>query len=173
MARWRLTAGHYLNVPDIEWDYKEVDSATGRQVRKVFQVPLLLDPLNPGNSQQDFNYPGEYIVCHEGKGERRDIVFFGPPTPEMEPLDDEAKAISAVEAKNWKHNVSPGEDYGEAMIRGFQRQMDEIFAGKAVQAAGPVSAGQVSKSDFEALQEQVAALMARNAELENRSERRD
>lgn len=100
MARWRLTAAHYLKVPGTEWEYKEVDMTSGRQARKVFPVPLHLDPNNPS----DCNYPGDIIV-KQGKGEPRDIIFEGPPTPDMEPLDDEAEAISAKWREKWSHPI--------------------------------------------------------------------
>src|SRR5712664_1979266 len=75
MARWRLITGHYLNVlidgSPAEWEYKETDRNTGKQARRIFPVPVLLDPNDPA----DHNHPGEIIVCHEGAGDRRDIIF--------------------------------------------------------------------------------------------------
>lgn len=171
MARWRLTGAHYLNVPGVEWEQRETDTDSGQQVRKVYPVPILLDPLNPGNCQRRFNHPDGYVVCWEGKGDRNDIIFVGPPTPEMEPLDEEAEAISKVESKKWVNKPESGQDYGEAMIQAFQRQMDQIFSSGNTAPAN-VSAGSVSKADFEALQAQVAALMARNAELEATQDKR-
>lgn len=100
MARWQLTEPHYLNTPDSKWEFETKDRTTGRSVRKQFAVPLHLDP----NIESDWNYQerignnmvdGSIIVCYEGKGEPKDIVFTGAPTPGMLPLDDEAKEISA------------------------------------------------------------------------------
>lgn len=100
MARWMLTEAHYLNVPGNLWEQQITDRATGRPVRKQFPVPLHLDP----NIESDWNYKeqvgnnvidGKIIVCHAGKGEPKDIVFEGEPSPGMLPLDDEAKTISA------------------------------------------------------------------------------
>ncbi len=100
MARWQLTEPHYLNTLGSKWEFETKDRATGRSIRKQFPVPTLLDP----NIEGDWNYrdavgnnmvDGSIIVCWEGKGEPRDIVFEGPPTPGMLPLDDEAKEISS------------------------------------------------------------------------------
>ena len=96
MARWKLIEAHYLNVPGTTWEAKEVDRSTGRQVKKVFNVPLYLDPKD----EADWNYrreqdpdlqDGGIIVCLAGKGRPRDIVFEGDPTPCMIPLDDEGR----------------------------------------------------------------------------------
>src|SRR6266705_1767114 len=102
MARWRLRTGHYLNVPGTEWEYKETDRTTGKTGRKVFAVPMLLDPNDPA----DHNYPGEIIVASaEDRAFPRDIIFLGDPTPDMEPIDDEAEAISEALASKWVHPI--------------------------------------------------------------------
>lgn len=106
MARWKLATAHYLNSPGTEWAYMEVSRTTRRQERRVFTVPLLIDPQDPiswtnrwGTKDDE---EGECIVCHEGKGERTDIVFTGDPTPDMIPLDEEAEKLSASFAAKWK-----------------------------------------------------------------------
>lgn len=100
MARWQLTEPHYLNTKDTKWEFETKNRTTGRSERKQFNVPTHLDP----NIESDWNYQdrignnivdGKIIVCWEDKGEPKDIVFEGPPTPGMLPLDDEAKQISA------------------------------------------------------------------------------
>lgn len=102
MARWRLTAPHYLKVPGTEYEYKETDQTTGRQGRKVFQVPLWLHPDDPGSQ----NYPGEVIVTNkEDRAFPRDYLFVGPPTPDMEPLDDEAEKLSDSMRERWTHPI--------------------------------------------------------------------
>src|ERR1700722_1854222 len=94
--RWRLTNSHYLKVfalPDgtrCEWEHKETSRETGRSVRKLYPVPILLNPSDPA----DCNYPGEIIIAHAVDGAhnlQQDIVFEGPPTQEMEPLNDAAQ----------------------------------------------------------------------------------
>ena len=153
MARWRLTAPHYINVPGTEWEYKETNRDTGRQGRKVFEVPLHLDPDQPA----DQNYPGEVVVCHEGKGQARDIVFLGEPTPDMEPIDDEARKLSDSLRHKWIHPIeSLGSQgvYGEGLIEAFQREIAKISAGQNVSTKG------IDPAEFAKLQAQVVELTA-------------
>lgn len=140
MARWKLMTAHYLNVPAEEWEYTENDRTTGRPKRLKFNVPRLLDPNDPsawtnrwGNKD---NEAGEIIVCHEGAGEERDVVFLGDPTPDMVPIDDEAKEISAAFEFRW--NSRPEDDagqYSQSLIDRFQVQMAEVSA-KPVEVPG-------------------------------------
>ena len=156
--RWRLLQPHYLNVPGTEWEYKEVDRTSGKQARKVYEVPLLLNPNDPN----DYNYPGEIIVCHEGKGQRQDIVFVGPPTPDMEPIDEEAKMLSASMEKGWVHPIESLPEqggYSQSLLTDFQRQLSEAMAN------APVRNAAVSKDEFEELKKQMAELMAQNKAL--------
>lgn len=164
MARWRLINAHYLNTVDNQWEYKETDRTTGRQARKTFDVPRLFDPNDPA----DHNYPGEVIVCHEGKGQGRDYPFFGPPTPEMEPLDDEARAISDSERHKWVHPIEslPGQGFNDGLLASFQQQIAALAAGQAASATAPLPVSIVDPSAFAQMQEQVAALIAQNAELQ-------
>lgn len=167
MARWKLMNNHHLRTIGNEWEYKEIDRTTGREVRKRIEVPRYLDV----NDQHDWtnswgnkdNQEGEIIVCHEGKGDSRDVVFFGDPTPDMMPIDDEAKAISATFEKRW--NYSPETDfinagYSQSLIDNFQRDM-------ADKAAAPV--------EIPGLSDLVAAMVESNkntAELIKASARR-
>ena len=105
MARWRLTQKHYLMVPGTQYEYREANNA-GRQIRKVFDVPLFLDPDYP----PDHNYPGEIIVAYAGTTMTKDIIFTGPPTADMTPLDDEAKKISEEYMSTWGN---PSDDMGD------------------------------------------------------------
>lgn len=95
MARFRITDidnnGHYLKTdPPTEWEQVEVDQKTGKQGRHRYVVPMFLDPKDPGT----FNYPGEIIVSTKADPMYpRDIVFLGPPTQGMEPLDAEAEVL--------------------------------------------------------------------------------
>lgn len=159
MARWRLTAAHYLNVPGTEWEYKETDQNTGKQARRVFTVPALLNPNDPS----DCNYPGEIIVAWKDKGQGRDIIFIGEPTPDMEPLDDEASAVSNKLRPKWVHPVESlsGNGFSGDLIAMLEKQMTLALKNQPTN----VSAAGVSQEDFAKLQAQVAALMAQNAAL--------
>lgn len=164
MARWRLMSAHYLQVPGTEWEYKETDRVSGKQGRKVYIVPAYLNP----NDAPDHNYPGEIIVCHSGKGQSRDIEFIGPPTPDMEPLDDEATALSDAMRPLWNHPINslPGQGFSDSLLASFEKQLTEIMN----KSAKPIIGG-VDPTAFAELQVQVQVLMARNAELESRGRR--
>jgi hypothetical protein len=169
MARWKLKDGHYLNVPGIEWEYKESDRETGRQARKIYEVPLYLNPRN----REDWNYPQDEAIIVANKFDKahpRDHVFVGEPTPDMEPIDDEAEAItkSFIDAGKWKHPIENlNMTYSQSMLTEFEQAIALHLAGMAKQAPAPnVSVASVDPSDFKKLQEQVAALMERNAQLE-------
>jgi hypothetical protein len=162
MARWRLTQPHYLNVPGTEYRYEETDRETGEAARSVFAVPRFLHPENP----RDCRSPEGCVVAYKGSHARGDWVFEGKPTPDMEPLDDEARKISEGFAAEWKHPIDSMESQGgfaEALLQKLSKQLDAAFAGAKGNA---VSVGGVSAEEFAKLQEQVGALMAKNAELE-------
>ncbi len=138
MARWKLTEKHYLNVPGTKWEHQQIDRSTGRPIRKTFNVPLFLDP----ESEQDWNvregYDGYISVCHEGKGNDRDIIFVGDPTPGMLPLDDEAKAITSQ--FSWTptqgtDDQSKENSYTQKLLLGMIDQMSDAQA-RATQAQG-------------------------------------
>lgn len=157
-ARWRLTAPHYLNTGATEWEYKETDRSTGKQVRRVFQVPTYLHPDDPGdwNYRQDKDN-GEIIVANAENENSRDIIFTGDPTPDMVPLNDEAKAISASFAKKWIHPIeSLDRTYGDKLVEGFQSALAELQTGQA--KAAPVEG-------MSELLAAMTAMMKQNQEL--------
>ncbi len=95
MARWKLTEPHYLKVPGTKWEYTMQNRTTGKPQRKVFDVPLYLNPEDEGDWNVREGYDGYIAVCHEDKGLPSDIAFIGDPTPGMVPLDDEARELTA------------------------------------------------------------------------------
>lgn len=142
MARWKLTASHYLNVPGETWEYVENDRKTGRPKRTSFPVPRLLDIGDPTcwNNVVAFdnhNKPevGEIIVTNKASKEfPHDIVFLGDPTPDMAPVDDEAQAISDtfIQAGKWKHPIEGMEaSFGDHLIVGFQAELAKAQAANA------------------------------------------
>ena len=171
--RWRLTSPHYLNVPGVEWNYNEVDRKTGKQVTRRFPTPSLLDPNNPGDwnivsirNQAGGPEEGQIIVGWEGKCLDTDIIFkgadwksHGAPTPDMVPLDDEAKAESAKYLKQWNMPTdgSPIPDNSSELI--LNRLQAEFKA---------VSEATNKPQQIEGLTEMLAAMtaiMKQNAEL--------
>ena len=167
MARWRLNDKHYIYVEGTECEYVETDQETGKRARKIYEVPRFLDPKDP----KDHNYPGEIVVSHLPNG--RDYIFHGDPTPDMEPLDEEAKAISDKLRPRWREPFSEldmyfmsEQNYSQSMLRMNERLLDNA----ARQA--PQSLGGVTREDFEKLQEQVAALLEQNAKLQEKAARR-
>jgi hypothetical protein len=167
MARWMLKDAHYLSVPGIEWEYKENDRETGRSARKVYEVPLYLNPT----WTQDWNDPDGIVVSNRyDAAHRRDVVFTGPPTPDMEPLDDEATSISNEHRADWKHPIeSLNMTYSESRLSDFEREIAQLMATKMVQSDKPlpnVSIKGVDPKKFEELQEQVKQLMDLNAVLQ-------
>ncbi len=164
MARWKLRCPHYLNVPGTEYDYKETSELTGKSKRVIFEVPCLLNT----NDQSDFNYPelGAIIVAHgDGKHEPRDIIFVGPPTPEMEALDDEAEAISASLAASWIPPVDSLPAQGNGSLSDEAKLMMREFAGMIGEKLNGQnqSVAAVSVEDFEAMKKQLAELTAQLA----------
>jgi hypothetical protein len=140
MARWKLMTAHYLNVPGEQWEYMENDRRTGRPQRTKFDVPRLLDPKDPtcwtNRWGSKDNEDGEVIVCWEGKGDSHDIAFFGDPTPDMVPVDDEAKEISAKFEVRWNSRPEDSAgDYSQSLIDRFQIQMAEASS-KPVEVPG-------------------------------------
>jgi hypothetical protein len=126
-----------------------------------------LDPKNAA----DWNYPQDESIIVADKfdpAHPRDIVFRGPPTPDMEPLDDAAQAVSDAERKNWIHPIEAlNMTYSESRLSDFERQIAELMAkGVPKMSAPALSLSGVDPADFERLQQQVATLMERNAELE-------
>jgi len=138
MARWKLATPHYLHCVDAtEWEYQETDRGSGRQIRKKFTVPRYVDPKDPMDWTNRWgpqgNTEGEVIVCLPNKGERHDLAFLGDPTPDMIPVDDEARAISAGFEDRWKFKPDtdmPG-NYSQSIVDRFEEAMASAQANQA------------------------------------------
>lgn len=160
MARWRLMTPHYLNIIDpdsgepTEWVYAETDRTTGKARRKVYHVPQLLDPKDP----TQLNFGDDIVVCQEGKGEPKDITFFGEPTPDMEPMDEEAETISASLQHKWTHPIDtlPINGGMNEKEQAFMEQMMKAFAGAVPQQANT----SVTQAQYDELKREMEALKA-------------
>ena len=167
MARWRLTAKHYINATRhgerTQWMREETNRDTGRVNRMLFDVPVYLDPDDP----RDQNYPGEIIVAYEKGAQPRDLILSGEPTPDMEPVDEEAQKISDATRPKWKHpidSLSPtGGNYSEALLTLLTKQLEEA----ARKSGAPARAsGAIDEAAFKKMQEDMKALMESNAKLQ-------
>ena len=118
MARWKLTEPHYLNVPGTKWEYTMQNRTTGKPQRKVFEVPLYLNPEDESDWNVREGYDGYIAVCHVAQGLHTDIEFIGDPTPGMVPLDDEARTLTA----KFKWTPTQGTDE-ESKQASFQNQL--------------------------------------------------
>lgn len=170
MARWRLTASHYIHVPGCTYTREETDRETGEVAKFTYDVPMLLDIRSP---PRRYNQDGYIFVTDKPNGNPRDVVFLGPPTPDMEPQDDEAKEISAKQT--WQNPMGEGAfpsnggaNYGEALTQKFENMMTELTNALA-SGKGPkaMSGKGVDPDAFAELQKQVAELMSQNAKLQN------
>src|SRR5262245_3142990 len=173
MARWRLLEPHYLNVPGTEWEYKESDRETGRQARRIYPVPLYLDP----KYHQDINdRENEWVVVSHAydKAHHRDYVFVGSPTPNMEPIDEEAERISQghIDRGDWVHPIeSLNMTYSQSVLSEFEQRIAQLVVDKANQSKPfdpppNVSTAGVSQKQFDELQGMVKQLMEQNASLQ-------
>ena len=129
MARWKLMTSHYLRTAiPTQWEYQETDRKTGRPKRTRFDVPALLDPNDPGCWTNKWgnkdNEEGEVIVCQPGKGNEGDIEFLGDPTPDMQPVDNEAREISASFEDLWRYKPDGAEvSHSQSLVDQFQMDM--------------------------------------------------
>ena len=138
MARWKLACPHYLNCPGTEWEYNETKN--GKVVRKRFAVGRYLNTSDPGDWTSKWGVKddedGEIIVCYSGKGEASDIIFVGDPTPDMIPMDDEARAISKTFESRWSYRPETAEvDFSQSLINRFESAMADSQA-KAAEIPG-------------------------------------
>ena len=155
MARWKLDEAHYIDAlpPDldaVEWEYKEQNRVNGREKRIRHKVPFYCE--------------ADIVVARTGSEKKDDYIYDGPPTPAMTPLDDEARKISDEHRANWIHPIEslPGQGYADSVLAALEKQLVALSS-KIQPAAIPV--GSVSREEFDELRDQLAALMAQNAEL--------
>lgn len=169
MARWKVTAKHYVHAEQYgqptEYIREETNRDTGRTFRKALIVPMLIDPEDPGCINR---FTGMCVVATKGAEQPGDIVIFGPPTPDMEPLDDEAQALSDKERPKWKMPIdSLPSQIGEEFASGLLRQLEAQLNSARAQAEAPVSLKGAPSKDVEDLkalvlaqQEQINKLLA-------------
>lgn len=171
MARWRVTAKHYLLAKqfgeDTTWVREETNRDTGRAFRRTFMVPLYIDPEDPICINKNLGY---CVVATEGSEMPGDITLLSPCTPDMEPLDDEAKRITAEESKKWKDPInslpiSIGDDFGNQLLAMLTSQFNNVANAPSVSLKG-ASGNELDemRKMLVAQQEQIAKLMAGSSE---------
>lgn len=164
MARWKLTEPHYINCKrdgnNCEWEYKEVNRANGREVRKKYIVPMLLDPkLEADWTHRASQFEdGQIIVATEGTSDSKDIIIDAKSvTPGMEPLDDEAREISSrINARVIPVEGDPNASYSERLLDKFIQQLAET---QSTVAHPPATIG------IEKLLESMTAMMEQNQKI--------
>lgn len=164
MARWKPTAKHYLHARQYgqptEWQREEINVQTGRAFRKTYPVPMLIDPDDPYCMNRIVGY---CVMATEGSAQPGDIEIFNfKPTPDMEPLDEEARAMSEAERPNWINPIdglSPqmGEDFAQQLLGALQQQANQLQVGRTT----ATQSGEMSelKGLIAAQQKQIEALM--------------
>lgn len=148
MARWKLVEPHYIHAERDgqrpEWVYKEINRATGREIQKKYIIPMHLDPklAEDWNDWPDGPHGDGIVVVTDGKNARpKDIIMVPnakgelPITPGMEPLDDEAREITA----KFAHRFTPIEGredatYSERLVDHFVEQLADVKAAATQQA---------------------------------------
>lgn len=169
MARWKLTAKHYLHANQYgqptEWQREEVNTQTGRTFRKSYKVPMLIDPEDPFCINRIVGY---CVIATIGSAQPGDIeVFDFKPTPDMEPLDEEARAMSEAERPNWVNPIdglSPqmGEDFAQQLLGALQQRANSMQANQSVPQPGLQPNAEVAelKGVISAMQKQMEAMMS-------------
>lgn len=170
MAVWKLSQPHYLNILDetgehTKYEHKEQLQGAKKATRVMFNVPCLLDPRDAS----DHNFQGMILVRH---GESRMYPmaheFRGPPTPDMDPMDEEAEKITEATRPTWSNpieNIGDG-GYAAGIEAMFARQLGELVNKLGVPTGPiPVPEGSVSKAEFDDLKAQNALMMEQLATL--------
>lgn len=172
MARWRVTAKHYINAKqfgeDTTWVREETNRDTGRAFRRTFAVPLYIDPEDPICINRNTGY---CVVATEGAEQPGDIIILGPPTPDMEPLDDKAKAITKSESAKWKDPInslpiSIGDDFGNQLLAMLTSQFNTVAnqPNTSLKGASNTEIDEL-KAILAAQQEQIGRLLAGNSQV--------
>ena len=164
MARWKLTEPHYLKVDGTKWEYSEVDRITGRPKRTQFDVPLYVNP-NFEDDVRSFGQDDMIVVSDGNNSKPKDLIFLGPPTPSMLPLDDEAKTISGRFASVWKTPTEDGPTFSQTLHDDLIRQLAEASVSvKAAPAAEGMTEFMTTMAAMMKQQTEILAQLAKTPE---------
>ena len=162
MARWRLTEPHYLYTdPGTKWEYIETDRATGRQVRKQYDVPTYLHHESEADWTDKVN--GLVVVSDGHNAQPKDIIFKGDPTPGMYPLDDEATALTVKFKAKWGlpdqiFSLNNPGSYSTNLADHFVQQQDKVNMQMADLA-------QRNAQGFDQFMQSMTAMMQQNQKI--------
>lgn len=180
MARWRITAKHYIHAEQFgqvtKWVQEETNVSAapikgvvypGRTIRKEHIVPMLIDPDDPWciNPNEGF-----CVVATRGSEKPGDIVLVSDvPTPDMEPLDDAAREISDKYRSKWVSPIdgmpiSMGEDFGSKLLQLLEQQLNTVPMQGQPQPAN-VSLASASNDEVAALRAQMAEMQKMMAQM--------
>jgi hypothetical protein len=165
MARWKLIEAHYIfakrDGQGTEWEYKEINRANGREIRKKFQVPMHLDPKveTDWTHRPDGPYnDGIVVVATADTTDSHDIVIDAKDvTPGMLPMDDDARKISAK--LDERVTPIPGDEnatYSERLLDKFIQQLADA---KSTVTSAPATPG------VEKVLESMTAMMEQNQKI--------
>ena len=175
MARWKLTAKHYLQALQFgqpsEWQREEINVQTGRAFRKTYPVPMYIDPDDPYCINRNVGY---CVIATEGSNQPGDLIVSNfKPTPDMEPLDEEARAMSEAERPHWVNPIdglSPtmGEDFANQLLAALQQQMNKtaLTPGQAANSAEVSNLSALVAAQQRQIDQLLSALSGRSAEGE-------
>jgi hypothetical protein len=148
MARWKLREAHYIHaIRDgnrAEWVYKEINRVNGREIQKKFPVPMHLDPKMEidWTHKPDHFEDGYIVVALAGTTDHKDIIIEKESvTPGMDPIDDEAKAISAEISKRYIpiEGANPEQTYSANLLDHYIQQLAEAHSTASTANAGNVA----------------------------------
>jgi len=168
MARWRVNAPHYIHAEQYgeptSWVREETNRDTGRAFRRTFTVPLLVDPNDPTCINKHVGY---CVVATPGTEQPGDIVLSPQtkPTPDMEPLDAEARQISDLERPKWKSPIDNmpitlGEDFSALIMRKLEQQINDVTREKMAPSQSLAGAGANEIAELKAMIAEQARLLA-------------
>lgn len=159
--RWELKEPHYLFGTNAKYMKEEINMDSKKLARHFYDVP---------------EYHDEGTIVYQGRPLLdTDIPFTGDPTPAMEPLDDEAQALSDKLRPRW---ISPIDNAALKaqelapetllMMTAFAKEIGaQIQAGQNT----PVPEGSISRAEFEEMQKQLSALQAEKAQQQEAKRR--
>lgn len=171
---WRLRNSHYLNIihadgTQNEWEHTETNRETGRRGRQVFIVPALLNPNEPGDCTREgdcFVYRLSDDTTRPREANHRGYFqFLGDPTPDMEPMNAEAEAISETFATKWQHPIeSLDGNFSQSLLTGLEAALASAITKAGGIPTAATSLPAIEDNRMAQLEEQVAKLSAMLAE---------